>query len=110
MEPVTRSDASLGKRARAATSSEEQELTRKLLNCGIVAGPIYLALGIGQGVRREGFDFSRHALSLLANGSGRRIQTAEFGVTGRLVVAAAPGRARALAPKPRRARGVGRAH
>jgi len=101
MEPVTRSDASLGKRARAATSSEEQELTRKLLNCGIVAGPIYLALGIGQGVMREGFDFSRHALSLLANGSGGWIQTANFAVTGALVVAAAMGLSRALATKPR---------
>lgn len=69
-----------------------------LLRCGVIAGPLYLVTGVLQGVLREGFDFARHPLSVLANGSFGWIQTANFLVTGALVIAAAVGFRRALGP------------
>jgi hypothetical protein len=62
----------------------------------VLAGPIYLAVGIAQGLLRDGFDFARHPLSVLANGPGGWVQTANFVVTGGLVVAAAVGFHRVL--------------
>lgn len=77
------------------------ESTRKLLRYGVIAGPFYLTVGIVQGLARDGFDFSRHALSHLANGPGGWIQTANFVLTGVMVIAAAIGLRRALAPDGR---------
>ena len=71
-------------------------MTRKLLWCGAVAGPIYLAAGTLQGLLREGFSFERHPLSVLANGSLGWIQAANFLISGGLVIAAAAGIGRTL--------------
>jgi hypothetical membrane protein len=79
--------------------------TRGLLMCGVLAGAIYLAVGIAQGLLRDGFDFGRHPLSVLANGPGGWVQTANFVVTGLLVVAAAVGFQRVL-PATSRATGI----
>jgi hypothetical protein len=73
---------------------------RTLLHWGAIAGPFYLALGVGQGLLREGFSFERHPLSVLANGSYGWIQTANFVLSGLMVLAAAAGFRRVLAPKP----------
>jgi hypothetical protein len=70
--------------------------TRTLLRAGIVAGAFYLAVGLAQALLREGFDFARHPLSVLANGPGGWVQTANFVVSGLLVVAAAVGIRRVL--------------
>jgi hypothetical protein len=67
----------------------------------MLAGPFYLAVGLGQAFLRDGFDFGRHPLSVLANGPGGWIQTANFVLTGLMVVAAATGYRRALAPGAR---------
>jgi hypothetical protein len=75
--------------------------TQFRLRCGIAAGPFYLAVGVLQGALREGFDFARHPLSVLANGSFGWIQTANFLVTGLMVIAAATGFRRALGPRSR---------
>ncbi len=72
-----------------------------LLRCGVLVGPLYLAVGIVQGLVREGFDFGRHPLSVLANGTGGWIQTTNFAVCGIMVVASAVGIARALRPSGR---------
>jgi len=80
-------------------------VTRSLLGYGMVAGPFYLAVGVIQGFVREGFDFSRHALSHLANGAGGWVQTLSFLLTGAMVIAAAVGTARVLGPG---SRGIGR--
>jgi hypothetical protein len=69
--------------------------TRAFLRCGVVAGPLYLGLGVGQALLRDGFDFRRHALSHLANGPFGWVQSANFILSGLLVVAAAVGIARA---------------
>ncbi len=77
--------------------------TRSLLRYGMIAGPFYLALGVAQALVREGFDFARHPLSVLANGPGGWVQTANFVLSGLMVIAAAVGMARALAPGGRAA-------
>jgi len=72
-----------------------------LLRCGTLAGPFYLAVALIQVRFREGFDVARHPLSVLALGPGGWIQTANFVITGLMVIAAAVGFGRALAWKPR---------
>jgi len=63
---------------------------------GVVAGPLFLAAGLAQGVARDGFDFTRNAISQLALGETGWIQTASFLLTGALLVAGAAGLRRAL--------------
>jgi hypothetical protein len=75
--------------------------TSQLLRCGMLAGPFYLVVGVMQGLLREGFSFARHPLSVLANGSLGWIQTANFVLTGLMVLAAAVGFRRALGPTSR---------
>lgn len=82
----------------AATSSSA---TRSLLRYGVIAGPFYLAVGLAQALLRDGFDFARHPLSVLANGPGGWVQTANFVLTGLMVIAAAIGFRRALGPGSR---------
>ncbi|GAB3157884.1 DUF998 domain-containing protein [Micromonospora sonneratiae] len=73
-------------------------ITRSLLGYGIVAGPFYVVVALAQALTRDGFDPSRHAWSLLANGDLGWIQIANFVVTGLMTVAAAYGLRRALTP------------
>ena len=72
-----------------------------LLRWGVVAGPFYLAVGLIQALVRDGFDLARHPLSLLANGPGGWVQTANFVLTGLMVIVAAAGFSRVLGPKSR---------
>jgi hypothetical membrane protein len=76
-------------------------VTRSLLGYGMLVGPFYLAVSLMQAFLRDGFDFARHALSHLANGPGGWIQTANFVLSGLMVIAAAVGFARVLGPKAR---------
>src|SRR5262245_44887045 len=69
-------------------------VTRSLLGYGMLVGPFYLALGVGQGLVRDGFSFSRHPLSVLANGPGGWVQTANFVLSALMVLAAVAGIAR----------------
>ncbi|MER6218524.1 DUF998 domain-containing protein [Streptomyces sp. NPDC001674] len=63
---------------------------------GIAAGPVFLAAGVAQGVAREGFDFSRNALSQLALGEAGWVQTVNFLFAGTLLVMGAVGLRRLL--------------
>lgn len=76
-------------------------VTRALLRCGVLAGPFYLTVGLIQAFLRDGFDLARHPLSVLANGPGGWVQTANFVLTGLMVLAAAVGFGRVLRPKSR---------
>ena len=71
--------------------------TRALLTGGVVAMPLYVVVSVAQGATRDGFEFSKHAASLLTNGTLGWIQVVNFLVTGSLVVGAAVGVRRALA-------------
>ncbi|MHC1559966.1 DUF998 domain-containing protein [Actinomycetospora sp. C-140] len=71
-------------------------ITRSLLGYGLLAGPFYVVIGLVQAFTRDGFDLTRHDLSLLANGSLGWIQIANLVLTGLMVIAAAVGMRRAM--------------
>lgn len=72
--------------------------TRSLLGYGVAAGVVYVGVSLAQAATREGFDITRHAWSLLANGRYGWIQTANLALTGLMVIAFAVGLHRALRP------------
>lgn len=80
---------------------DERRTTARLLSAGVVAGPLFLTVGLVQASTRDGFDLDRHALSLLALGQLGFVQVANFVVTGVLLAVAAAGMRRAMG------RGVG---
>lgn len=71
---------------------------RTLLACGALAGPVFVIVGFGQAFTRQGFDVTRHPLSVLSNGDLGWIQVANFLVSGLLVVAGAVGMRQVLRP------------
>jgi hypothetical protein len=78
------------------TCSPSVRITRSLLGYGIVAGPIYVLVGLGQALTRDGFDLSKHSWSLLANGEFGWIQITNFIIAGLMTAAAAVGLRRSL--------------
>lgn len=70
-------------------------VTRSLLGYGVLVGPFYLVIALVEAVVRDGFDLTRHSLSLLANGSWGWVHVALLVVSGLMVLAAALGFARA---------------
>jgi hypothetical membrane protein len=74
--------------------------TGHLLACGIAAAPLFLAVVLVQAATREGFDLTRHPISLLSLGDLGWIQIANFVVTGGLYLACAIGMRRVLHPGP----------
>ena len=77
-------------------------LARTLVMAGVVAGPLFVAVGLVQILTREGFDLSRHPLSLLALGDAGWVQIANFIVAGVLMLAFSAGVARSVATGPGR--------
>ncbi|GAA1563638.1 hypothetical protein GCM10009789_15940 [Kribbella sancticallisti] len=80
----------------SAANTTPRVTLRTLLAAGLVAGPLYTAVWLGQAATREGFDITRHPASLLANGGPGWIQTANFVIAGILSIAAAVGLRRAI--------------
>lgn len=70
--------------------------TKTLLTAGIVAGPIFVTVLAAQTLTRDGFDISRHPISLLSLGAAGWIQIANFVVAGALCCAFAVGLSRVL--------------
>ncbi|WP_370947728.1 DUF998 domain-containing protein [Amycolatopsis sp. cg5] len=64
---------------------------RARLLAGVVAGPLYLALGVAQAATRDGFDLTVHPFSFLSLGAGGWVQIANFVVTGVLFIISAVG-------------------
>ena len=64
---------------------------RALLACAAAAGPLYVAEGLAQALTRDGFDLTRHPLSLLSNGPLGWIHITTFVVAGALTVLGAIG-------------------
>jgi hypothetical protein len=85
-------------RAPRAPTATDTNGTRALLACGVVAGPLFIVVGLLQLLTRDGFDPSRHPLSLLSLGDLGWIQIANFVVAGLLFVASAVGMRRVLHP------------
>jgi Protein of unknown function (DUF998) len=82
-------------------------VTRSLLGYGVLAGAFYLVVGLAQAVTRDGYDLTRHDLSLLANGPYGWIQIANLILTGMMVIVAAVGVRRAMRPGPAASWGPG---
>jgi Protein of unknown function (DUF998) len=72
--------------------------TRRLLRCGLAAGPVFVTAFLAEGAARDGYRPLRHPVSSLALGPGGWVQAANFAVTGILVAAAAAGLSRAVDP------------
>lgn len=70
--------------------------TRRLLACGAVAGPLFVIAVLAQAATRSGFSLNRDAASLLDDGPWGWVQSANFIVTGLLLIAAAAGLRRVL--------------
>ena len=64
---------------------------RMALVAGVIAGPLYVCLGIVEAVLRQGFDIRIHSLSLLANGPGGWIHSTMMVVSGLLTIIGAVG-------------------
>jgi hypothetical protein len=72
--------------------------TRRLLRCGVAAGPVFIAVFLLEGAVRDGYRPLRHPVSSLALGPRGWIQTGNFAVAGTLFLAGAAGLARAGNP------------
>nr|WP_276612031.1 DUF998 domain-containing protein [Kineococcus vitellinus] len=64
------------------------------------AGPLLGLSWLVQGLVRDGYDFTRHPMSLLALGEGGWVQTASFCAAGGLVLVCAAGLHRVLTDGP----------
>ena len=80
------------------TVNNNVNVTKLLLVCGVVAGPLFIGLTLIQAFTRQGFDLTRHAVSLLLLGAQGWIQFINFFLTGLLAVAYAAGIWRQLHP------------
>ncbi|MBE1585514.1 DUF998 domain-containing protein [Nonomuraea angiospora] len=69
---------------------------RRLLLCGVVAGPLFVVAFLVQGALRPHYDPLRHPVSSLALGPGGWVQAVTFVVAGLLTLAFAAGLRRAL--------------
>src|SRR5712691_3784947 len=77
-------------------TSSDEKLTRVLLLCGVVAGPLYIIVGGIEMLTRPGFDPTRPDLSLMSNGDWGWIHISLFVLTGLLTIAGAVGMRRVL--------------
>ncbi|MDF5755949.1 DUF998 domain-containing protein [Spongiactinospora sp. TRM90649] len=82
--------------ATAARVPAARRSAQRLLLAGALAGPVFFASAIVQGLTREGFDITRHPISLLATGGPGWIQIATFALAGLGGVALAAGIRRTL--------------
>jgi len=81
-----------------ASDAPSTTLTRAFLACGVVAGPLFVLVALLQVLFRDGFDLSRHPLSLLSLGEWGWIQISNFVVGGLLAIGFAIGLRRVLRP------------
>ena len=77
-------------------TSSDAKLTRALLLCSVVAGPLYIIVGVIEMLTRPGFDVTRHDLSLMSNGDWGWIHISLLILTGLLTIAGAVGMRRVL--------------
>jgi hypothetical protein len=82
----------------ASIPGTPQAWTRRLLRCGLTAGPVFVAVFLLEGAVRDGYHPLRDPVSSLALGSRGWIQTGNFAVAGTLCLAGAAGLARAGDP------------
>jgi Protein of unknown function (DUF998) len=76
--------------------SRNTAITKALLVCGVVAGPLFTAAWIVEGATRINYDPLRYPISSLSIGDGGWMQIATFIFTGLLILALAIGLRHAL--------------
>jgi len=86
----------------AVLRARADRTTRRLLAAGLASGPVFLGSWAGQALTRDGFEPSRHPLSLLSLGEHGWVQIASFVVTGGLAAAGGWGIRRCLSTGPGR--------
>ena len=79
----------------ASISGTPRACTRRLLRCGVAAGPLFVTVFLLEGAVRDGYRPLRHPVSSLALGPRFWIQAGNFAVAGTLFLAGAAGLARA---------------
>jgi hypothetical protein len=89
-----------GSRPSGGSCDPATRVTKSLLGYGIIAGPVYVAVGLAEALTRSGFDIARDDLSLLSNGPLGWIHITLLVVTGLMTIAGAVGLARALRGAP----------
>jgi hypothetical protein len=72
-------------------ASKASRLTRRLLRCGVVAGPLFVGTFLLEGATRDAYEPFRHPVSSLAIGPGGWMQRLNFWVTGALYTAGTVG-------------------
>ncbi len=77
-----------------STRPRSATLTRDLLRSGVAAGPLFVAVFLAEGARREDYRPSRHPVSSLSLGPHGWVQAANFGAAGALCLAGAAGLSR----------------
>ena len=80
----------------AAAAATPAWVTRALLTCGVVAGPLFVVVAILEILTRPGYDLGRHPISLLSLGEFGWIQIANFVGSGLLTIGLAVGIRRIL--------------
>ena len=76
----------------ASASLGGDSATRRLLVCGVIAGPLFIVASLVQALARPGFNITKNEISLLSLGSSAGwIQVLNFLITGALFIAAAFG-------------------
>jgi hypothetical protein len=91
------------------SAARSDSVTRWLLRCGVVAGPVFVATFLVDGATRPGYQPLRHPVSSLSLGTRGATQVTNFAVTGALYAAAAAGLSRAAGSLAGTAAGPGRA-
>ncbi|MEV6632479.1 DUF998 domain-containing protein [Actinoplanes sp. NPDC051470] len=80
-----------------ATTARPAVATRTLLTAGAVAAPLWAGVSLTQAFTRDGFDLTKHPLSLLSTGTLGWPQITNFVVAGILLLAGAAGLRRTAA-------------
>jgi hypothetical protein len=80
----------------ASPDTDAPAAATRLLGCGVIAGPLFLVVGLAQAFTRDGFDLRRHPFSMLSLGDLGWIQISNFVVCGLLWIACAIGIRRTL--------------
>src|SRR5215813_12027690 len=78
------------------TMAKHTLLTRALLACGVVAGPVYVMVTMAQALTRDGFDLRKHRFSWLTTGDLGWIHQSNMVLVGVLTVLLAIGVGRML--------------
>lgn len=77
-----------------------RRLSSTLLSAGVVAGPLYVVVSLVEATVRDGFDPTRHAWSMLANGPFGWVHSLNLLVSGALVVCGAIGLRQVTGTRP----------